>query len=161
MEYQDLFKALDQKNIRYLLCGGLAVNIYGIPRMTADIDILLDFTAENIGDFENAIKPLMYESRHPVKLNNFIREDDRKNAVNKNNLIAYSYFNARSNHMSLDVLLDVPLSFHLLWDGRETRDMEGVKINLVSIEHLIELKKYANRKQDIDDVVLLSKLLKK
>ncbi len=37
MEYLKLFKLLDAREVRYLLCDGLAVNIYGIPRMTADI----------------------------------------------------------------------------------------------------------------------------
>ena len=44
MEYLELFSKLEQFKVRYLICGGLAVNIYGIPRMTADIDLLLDFT---------------------------------------------------------------------------------------------------------------------
>jgi len=44
MEYLQLFKKLSEEQVRYLICGGLAVNIYGIPRMTADIDLLLDFT---------------------------------------------------------------------------------------------------------------------
>jgi len=43
MEYLKLFEQLQQHDIRYMLCGGLAVNVYGIPRMTADIDIVLDF----------------------------------------------------------------------------------------------------------------------
>ena len=44
MEYLELFSKLEQFKVRYLICGGLAVNIYVIPRMTADIDLLLDFT---------------------------------------------------------------------------------------------------------------------
>ena len=48
MEYSLLFEQLEKQKIRYLLCGGMAVNIYGIPRMTADIDLLLDFNEDNI-----------------------------------------------------------------------------------------------------------------
>ena len=51
MEYLELFSKLEQFKVRYLICGGLAVNIYGIPRMTADIDLLLDFTEKNVTDF--------------------------------------------------------------------------------------------------------------
>ncbi len=68
MEYLELFKRLSQQKIRYLICGGLAVNIYGIPRMTADIDLLLDFTDDNIEKFETAIKLLMYQSVFPISI---------------------------------------------------------------------------------------------
>ena len=63
--------------------------------------------------------------------------------------------------MNLDVLMDVPFQFEELWAEKEVRKMEDFNINIVSVRHLIELKKYANRKQDLDDVILLSKLIKK
>lgn len=161
MEYLELFKKLEQQKVRYLVCGGLAVNIYGIPRMTADIDILLDFTDENLDKFETTIKLLMYQSTIPLSIKTFINKEERQKAIKEKNLIAYSYFNSQSNHMSLDVLMDVPLQFEQLWTNKENRVVEGISLNIVSINHLIELKQYANRKQDIDDVILLSKLIKK
>lgn len=161
MEYFQLFKKLSQHQVRYLICGGLAVNIYGIPRMTADIDLLLDFTDENIDKFENVIKLLMYQSTIPVSIKTFINKKERQKVIKEKNLIAYSYFNNQSNYMSLDVLMDVPIPFDELWNNKEERIADAIAVNLVSVEHLILMKKYANRKQDIDDVILLSKLLRK
>ena len=161
MEYFQLFKKLSQQQVRYLICGGLAVNIYGIPRMTADIDLLLDFTDENIDKFETAIKILMYQSTIPISIKTLVNKEERQKAINDKNLIAYSYFNSRSNYMNLDVLMDVPIAFEELWNMKEERIIDGVSVNLVSVEHLILMKQYANRKQDIDDVILLSKLVKK
>lgn len=161
MEYFQLFKKLSQQQVRYLICGGLAVNIYGIPRMTADIDLLLDFTDENVDKFENALKLLMYQSTIPISIKTFVNKEERQKAINDKNLIAYSYFNSRSNYMNLDVLMDVPIAFDELWNMKGERAIDGVSVNLVSVEHLIIMKQYANRKQDIDDVILLSKLLKK
>lgn len=161
MEYIELFKTLSFYKIRYLICGGLAVNIYGIPRMTADIDLLLDFTDENVDMFEKAIKLMNYQSNIPLPIKTFVNKEERQKAAKNKNLIAYSYFNSRSNYMSLDVLMDVPLEFEELWKSKQERIINDTSVQLISIEHLIELKKYANRKQDIDDVILLSKLLKK
>jgi hypothetical protein len=161
MEYLDLFGKLESHNIRYLICGGLAVNIYGIPRMTADIDLLLDFTNENIDKFETAIALLKYQSRLPLSLKNFVNKEERQKAIKDKNLIAFSYFNSISNYMMLDVLLDVPLQFEELWTDKERRTAGGISVNVISVEHLILLKQYANRKQDNDDIILLSKLLKK
>ncbi len=161
MEHSKLFEQLYKQKIHYLVCGGLAVNIYGIPRMTADIDILLDFEDENVNKFETAMKLLSYFSAVPVSLKIMIDKNEREKIIREKNMIAYSFFNSRSGVMALDVLVDVPIAFDELWNKREVRKMGVIEVNLVSIEHLIALKKYSNRKQDNDDILLLSKLLKK
>ncbi len=86
---------------------------------------------------------------------------ERQKIIKDKNLIAYSYFNSRSNYMNLDVLMDVPVPFDELWNDKENRIVDDISVTIVSVEHLIQLKKYANRKQDLDDVLLLSTLLKK
>ena len=159
MEYIELFEQLQKQNIRYLICGGLAVNIYGIPRMTADIDILLDFEEENISRFENAMEVLEYHSSIPVSLKTMLDKDERERIIKDKNLNAYSFFNSRSEYMMLDVLIDVPFLFELMWSQREIRKQGDLVINIVSLQHLIDMKKYSDRHQDHDDVILLSKLL--
>jgi hypothetical protein len=161
MEYFELFSKLASHKVRYLICGGLAVNIYGIPRMTADIDILLDFTEDNLTQFETAIKLLKYQSVIPISIKTFVTAEERRKVITEKNLIAYSYFNSFSSYMNLDVLIDVPLNFDDMWNAKETRQIDNVEVNLVSVENLIQLKQYANRKQDNDDIILLSKLFKK
>jgi hypothetical protein len=161
MEYLNLFRQLSFFRVKYLVCGGLAVNIYGIPRMTADIDLLIDFTDENVTNFENALKVLTYQSAIPVSIRNFVNKEAREIVIKEKNLIAFSYFNNQANYMSLDVLMDTPISFGELWSRKETRLVDKTPIDIVSVEDLIALKKYANRNQDIDDIILLSKLIKK
>ncbi len=160
MEHSELFEQLYKRDIRYLVCGGLAVNIYGIPRMTADIDLLLDFEADNVDKFETAMKQLSYFSAVPVSLKILVDKNEREKIIREKNMIAYSFFNSRSGVMALDILVDVPLAFNDLWKSKEVRKMDSIEVNLVSVEHLIALKKYSNRKQDNDDILLLSKLLK-
>ena len=36
LDYLGIFKAFNEKGIKYLVVGGIAVNLYGIPRMTCD-----------------------------------------------------------------------------------------------------------------------------
>jgi Nucleotidyl transferase AbiEii toxin, Type IV TA system len=159
MQYVKLFSVLNNYKIDYLVCGGLAVNIYGIPRMTADIDILLRFTDENLDNFENAVKLLLLQQSIPLSIKTFIKKEDREKAKLEKNLIAYSYYSQQTGFMNLDVLLDVPIDFDILWQQRTSRLIGETTVNLVSIEDLIALKTYANRQQDRNDIILLSKLL--
>ena len=160
MEYSLLFEQLDKQKIRYLLCGGMAVNIYGIPRMPADIDLLLDFNEENVVRFEGVMKVLSYISSIPLSLKILVDKTEREKIIRDKNMVAYSFFNSRAGVMALDVLIDVPLEFDEMWGRKEVRKISAGNVNLVSVEDLISLKKYANRKQDNDDILLLSKLLK-
>lgn len=158
MDYLGIFEALNEKKIRYLLCGGLAVNIYGIPRMTADIDIILDFEEQNIDKFESVLKGLNYLKSVPVPLQELAEKAKRLVLIKEKNLIAFSFFNTQANRMSIDVLVDVPIDFSRLWENKTERKVNDFILNVVSMEDLISLKQYAGRAQDLNDIILLSKL---
>ncbi|MDD3625786.1 MAG: hypothetical protein PHV06_00560 [bacterium] len=46
MIYFDVLSGLYQKNIKYLMVGGMSVNLYGIPRVTQDLDIIISTEKE-------------------------------------------------------------------------------------------------------------------
>lgn len=48
MFYDDFFSELYKNEVKYLLGGGHAVNIYGVVRSTYDIDILLDLSIDEL-----------------------------------------------------------------------------------------------------------------
>ena len=39
MFYEEILIALQKHRVRYLILGGAAVNLHGVPRMTADLDM--------------------------------------------------------------------------------------------------------------------------
>lgn len=65
-ELQHLLMAFEEQQVSYLLCGGLAVNIHAVPRSTTDIDVLIDFSSENIESFLLAVSGLSYKQRLPI-----------------------------------------------------------------------------------------------
>jgi len=158
MEYLQLFAALYAHKVKYLICGGLAVNIYGIPRMTADIDLLLNFKDWNLDRFKKVVDSLSFRSHTPLGIDALLDENTRHHLVKDKNMIAYTYYNERANYMNLDVLIDSPFDFEKLWEERESRKVEDFEIHMVSIDNLIAMKQYANRSQDQQDILLLSKL---
>ncbi len=48
-------KRLNEEKVKYVLIGGFAVNYYGFPRSTEDIDLLVDSSKENILKIKNAL----------------------------------------------------------------------------------------------------------
>lgn len=51
----NIAKILKQLKIPYIVTGGIAVLIWGRPRFTADIDIIVELQPEKIDDFEKAL----------------------------------------------------------------------------------------------------------
>jgi hypothetical protein len=63
---QRVCKSLDENNIPYMISGSIALNIYAIPRMTRDIDIVVELTESRIDIFTNLF-PNSYFNRDVIK----------------------------------------------------------------------------------------------
>jgi len=63
MFYFDIFRAVYQDRIKYLIVGGLAVNLHGVPRVTQDIDIIISTDKGNILKINKILKELNYVPR--------------------------------------------------------------------------------------------------
>jgi hypothetical protein len=149
---------LDENDVRYLICGGLAVNLYGVTRMTADIDLLLDLTVDNIQQFQSVIRALNFFPVLPLPMKLLADDIKRLSLIEEKNLIAYSFYNSVKGFMNIDVIIDIPNSFDELWKRKETRTIDDYLIYILSIEDLIKLKEFANREQDKNDILMLRKM---
>lgn len=158
MLYDFIFRSLYKHNVRYVLCGGVAVNIYGIARMTSDIDILIDFDKNNIERFKQATTEIGYSPAIPISIFELADSASRNRLIKEKNLIAFSLVNTMSPYATLDVITDVPIQFANMWERKKTRKMKDYELYVVGIKDLIELKKYAGRIQDNQDIELLKRI---
>jgi hypothetical protein len=46
-DFKEFLKLLNSSSVEYLVIGGYAVNYYGFPRATADLDIWIAVSPEN------------------------------------------------------------------------------------------------------------------
>ena len=60
MYYREVLEAL-YRNDRYLIVGGLAVNLYGVPRITQDIDMIISDDKENVNRLIRVMEELGYK----------------------------------------------------------------------------------------------------
>jgi hypothetical protein len=58
---------LEQKHIEYMLSGSIALNNYSIPRMTLDIDIIVELNESNLNDFFFMFNEGYYINKETVK----------------------------------------------------------------------------------------------
>lgn len=160
MFYNDVFGVLDKYKIRYVVAGGTAVNLHGVPRFTADLDLIIDLEKENVLSFVDAMKEIKFIPKVPVKAEDFALEENRKKWIEEKNAVVFSFHNIPSFDRIVDIFIDNPIKFIELYKRRKTLNVSGLKISLISLDDLIWLKKKANRKQDISDIESLRKVKK-
>ncbi|WP_305043154.1 hypothetical protein [Geoalkalibacter sp.] len=64
---RDVCGRLDQAAIAYMLTGSLAMNYYAIPRMTRDIDMVVEITSRDVSRIEAIFSPDYVLSRDAVE----------------------------------------------------------------------------------------------
>lgn len=152
MFYLDLFRSLEQHRVRYLLVGGLAVNLYGVPRMTMDVDVVLALDSANLHEFLAVARELKLKPALPVALEDLLDPAKRSEWVEHRDMVAFSLCGGEKNIPAVDVLIGVDLPFEQAYSRREVRDLAGIEVSLVAVDDLIALKEQAGRAQDISDI---------
>jgi len=139
-ELKSIVKKLNESRIDYALCGGLALAVFGIPRATVDIDILI--RRESLEKAQILAHGRGYIMRaNPMAFAGGAIEIHR---VSKKDEETGDWF-------SLDFLVVTP-SIQKVWDTRQDVGWEGGKLRAVSREGLIFLKSLRGSGQDLDDI---------
>ncbi len=159
MFYLNLFKALHQYQINYLLVGGLAMNLHGVPRMTMDVDLMIALEPSNIAKLIACAEALGLYPNVPVKLQDIADEKVRETLFEEKHLIALSLISKTNATPTVDILIHHPLDFKEAFVSRVERDIAGTPVMLASIEDMITLKKAAGRAQDLSDITHLERFL--
>jgi len=142
----ELLSSLNEFKVRYLIIGGYAFGVHAEPRYTKDIDIWIDTSRANakkvlacLRDFGAPVSSLVEKNfEEPGFLLIFGKEPNRVDILNE--LKGISFKEAYKNCITVDL-------------GK-------VKVKVVSLDHLIILKKLANRPQDKLDLKRLMKIKK-
>lgn len=157
--FKRLFRELNGKDAKYMVAGGIAVNLYGIERATADIDIVLKLDKDNILKFIDAAKELGLKPKIPVKLEDFIDENKREDWIKNKRLMVFSLYDSENPFFLLDIFVEVPFNFDEVYSRREIVELEDISIPVIPARELIKMKENTGRPQDIADVYYLKKVL--
>jgi predicted nucleotidyltransferase len=155
--YEDVFRKLGEKRVKYLLIGGVAVNLYGVQRATGDIDLLLYMDRENLLKFISIMKELGLEPKLPVKAEDLADPEKIKAWRKEKNLRAFSFIDLDNPYIIVDVMIDEGLPFEEVFKRRNQMEAWGIGISVVSLDDLIKLKEISGRAQDLADIEALKK----
>lgn len=160
MFYEDVISALQEEEVRYLIVGGAAVILHGVPRMTGDLDIVLDLSPENVDAFLSAMRTADLAPAAPVDPKGMADPEMRTKWQNEKNLKALTFHRQKPGapYRELDVVLEIPIAFEELYDNRVDLKAGELTLSLISIEHLKEIKRKIGREQDLADVESLDKV---
>ena len=142
-EFRNLVAAMEKHQIDYALCGGMAMAVYQQPRMTIDIDVLIQ------PDSFEGVAAIAKQQGYTIrgKDMSFANGAVEIRRVSKMDIDA-------GDLLSLDLLLVTP-ELMPMWESRVRAEWEGGAFSVVSREALIALKRLRSSGQDLDDIKAL------
>ena len=158
MFYEDVLRALQDADVRFLVVGAVAMNLHGVPRMTADLDLLADLSPPNLSGLIRALEELGYKPRLPVPAEALLDAEQRREWVAQRNLRAFTFIHPLRPLQEVDLLLESPVSFEEADSSKKVLAAARLRIPVISLDNLIAMKRAAGRAQDAADVEALEKL---
>ena len=137
---QSVFASFQSHDVRYVVIGGIAAVLHGVPRATFDLDILIEPTASNAERLLQALRQAGFGTADLVDAQGILANE-------------ITVFN---DLVRIDVQSSTPgLAFPDAWNRRETMDYQGQKFYVASRQDLIASKRAAGRPRDLEDVRIL------
>ncbi len=158
LDYISIFKKLNDEGIKYIVVGGIAVNLHGIPRMTYDVDLLIDFEDKNINKFLSLLNEWGFRPKAPLNIMDFAEKSKRDEWIKQKNMKAFNLINTAWAISEIDVIIDAPVDYVKAIRNVKYINISNVTIPTISISDLIKMKQKTGRQQDKADIKYLEVL---
>ena len=135
-----VLRALANREVRFKVVGGVALNLVGLPRATQDLDIFVTPDAENI----ERLRQALMEVFHDPSINE-ISADDLSGTYP-----AIQYV-PPSGGFHVDILCRLGQAFDYANVETESRTVEGITFNVATPRMLFKMKRDTVRLQDKAD----------
>lgn len=145
--FLEIIDVLEKEKVDYVLIGGFAMVLYGMPRATQDIDIFIKHREENIERLQKALFTIF---------NNKDVFEITFSELKKYPVIRYG----SEEGYYVDILANIGSAFSFEDLIFEELTIEGHKIKIASVETLYKLKEKTLRAIDKSDLLFLKQLMK-
>ena len=146
-DFREFIELLNENEVDYLIVGGYALAVHGIPRYTQDIDFWIRTNQKNIKKILKVLKDFGFASID-------LKEED---FLDKDNVIQLGYPPNR-----IDLLSEIDgVVFDEAFKERTIIEIEGLKVNFINFRDLKKNKEASGRLQDLADLEKLNKIEEK
>lgn len=162
MIYEEILREFQKKKVRYILVGGIAVNLLGSFRTTADMDVVVEMSNENLAKIVSILKKAGYRAKQPVDPMDIANERTRRDWIKNKFLKAFNFY--KDNELKeVDIILKSPVSYETAKKDIKWIMAGKLRLPVISVSNLIKMKKNTGRdidKSDIRDLKIITKTLK-
>jgi hypothetical protein len=144
-----IVRALKARGVEFVIIGGVAAFLHGVPLPSLDLDVVAARTAENLSALSKSLVDMGSEVLGAGRVRHLVDGDW---------LTAASFWNFTTTHGRLDVLF-APAgagTFAEIAAASQTLDIgEGDMARIASVPDLIAMKEAANRAKDQNALAFL------
>jgi hypothetical protein len=156
--FEDFFKVLNDDGVRYVVVGGVAVVLHGHPRMTADIDLVIDLNPREAKLAIRSLTGMGLRPRVPVEPEAFADPDRRQQWIDERGMMVFNLYDPKDPLRSVDLFVQPPIPFDELWSRSRLIALPSVTVRVASIQDLIQMKENTGRTLDSADIEALEAL---
>lgn len=145
-----LVELLSVSGLEFAIIGGVAAIMHGSARMTLDLDIIMEFSASNLGRLLEALRP--HDPRHATRPDLSVLDESIEH------LCGFRMLLIETKLGRLDVLPGLePFGDYRAVPTIE-REAFGHRCRVIELGALIEVKRHVGRRKDIEAVYELEAL---
>jgi hypothetical protein len=150
LQAADVLQLLDRHAVRYVVVGGLAATVHGAARVTFDIDLVPEWTDDNLGRLAAALREA------DAELHTTGVKDPVPYSIDAQSLRQFEVSTWRTRLGDLDVIRGTPKGWRGALAGYEElrsrahrREAFGVPILVADLDDVIESKQALAREPDL------------
>jgi hypothetical protein len=126
-----IVEAFNREGVQYMVFGGVAVNLHGLPRTTEDVDFFVAPSPDNVVRIKRALRSIW--------------DDPNLDEIQDNDLIgdypSFTYEPPGEAPFGVDVVSRLGVAFKYDDLAAETHEIRGVPVRLVTAETLYRMKR--------------------
>lgn len=157
--YEEILREFQKQKVKYVIVGGIAVNLLGSLRSTADIDIMVEMSDENLRNVVRILKKEGYRVKQPVDPMGIADAAMRRDWIQNKHMKAFNFYK-EGELKEVDIIIDSPVSFSEAKKSAVRIKIGNIALSVISIDNLIKMKKGTGRSVDKLDIEELRKIKK-
>jgi len=161
--YEEIFREFQKQKVKYVLVGGLAVNLLGAMRTTADMDILVEMSDDNLKKIVQILKAQGYRVKQPIDPLRIADKSTRENWIKKKHMKAFNFYKDEGLK-EVDIISESPVTYEKARNDIVRIKMGDLTVPVISISKLVKMKQNTGRavdKLDIEELTKIKRLGKK